>query len=582
MFRKSKPSTAPNLFEGYSQQLGGRKLKKYEDQNSWHNVFYKEITSKIDEQPFEVLYSNQMGRPSKSIRILLAMLILKEGNDWTDEQLFEACNFNILVGCALGLSNLSDQVPSPATYYNFKAKLVTHHQTTGIHLLEEVFYNLTKSQILTYQVSGKNIRMDSKLLQSNIAKVTRLQLSIQVLTKFYKSLSIEERSYLVPSTQVRLEDLIKKTASEHTYRLNKKSAKAQLIAFGELIYQLVMLYKNISMNGASQKNYDLLNQLWTDHFELIEHSNDSDDSDATNIVDKSSQVVPKNMKNEGGTNLQSAYDTEASYRNKPGSKPQVIRGFVTNITETCNEDTNNEANNEVENQQKPLQLITAVHTATATTSDDKFFQPAIEASRTVLDDPIGNVLTDGAYNSPSNEAFTHQNTHQNQGRAAFNWFLTAIQGVQGFYTFEKIQQIDDETNEVYKVTDTRTGLSQITVKTPTGKFRITEHHAKAKYRYFSAKTINNYFRRKEIEKYPKWVKGARANTEATIRQVFCKLDGMKTKYRGLFKHHSYVLARAIWCNYRRINAFLSQFLFIFLYKAPYILLSTFFSKKINF
>ena len=142
------------------------------------------------------------------------------------------------------------------------------------------------------------------------------------------------------------------------------------------------------------------------------------------------------------------------------------------------------------------------------------------------------VLTDGAYNSPSNEAFTHQNTHQNQGRAAFNWFLTAIQGVQGFYTFEKIQQIDDETNEVYKVTDTRTGLSQITVKTPTGKFRITEHHAKAKYRYFSAKTINNYFRRKEIEKYPKWVKGARANTEATIRQVFCKLDGMKTKYRG--------------------------------------------------
>ena len=90
--------------------------------------------------------------------------------------------------------------------------------------------------------------------------------------------------------------------------------------------------------------------------------------------------------------------------------------------------------------------------------------------------------------------------------------------------------------------------------TPKGKYRIVEHHAKSNYRYFEQKTITNYFRRKQMEHYPQWVFSLRANSEATIHQVFCQLNGMKSKYRGLFKHHLYALNRCFWTNFKRIHA----------------------------
>ena len=113
------------------------------------------------------------------------------------------------------------------------------------------------------------------------------------------------------------------------------------------------------------------------------------------------------------------------------------------------------------------------------------------------------------------------------------------------------EQIDKQT---YKVTDRRDGIVQTTVLTDTGKHRIVEHHAKPKYRYIEQKAITNYFRRKQIENYPQWVHSLRANSEATIHQVFCQLDGMKSKYRGLFKHHQYALNRCFWTNFKRIHA----------------------------
>jgi len=189
-------------------------------------------------------------------------------------------------------------------------------------------------------------------------------------------------------------------------------------------------------------------------------------------------------------------------------------------------------------------LITAVQTEKATHSDDKFFEPAIEQSRKVLQDNIENALSDGAYNSESNEKFTHTPDKE------LKWYLTAIQGVEGHYDFEQIDE------KKYKVTDRRDGTVQTTLLTPSGTFRIPDHHAttKSKYRYFKPKTITNYFRRKEMEKYPQWVHSFRANSEATIHQVFCKLNGMKSKYRGLHQHHIYALNRCFWVNFKRIHA----------------------------
>lgn len=49
------------------------------------------------------------------------------------------------------------------------------------------------------------------------------------------------------------------------------------------------------------------------------------------------------------------------------------------------------------------------------------------------------------------------------------------------------------------------------------------------------------------------IKNIRPPIESTINQVFCGLEGNKSKYRGLAKTISYVISRCIWTNFRRIE-----------------------------
>ena len=48
---------------------------------------------RVDETVFSVLYTRGKGAPNASLRVLVGMMILKEGQGWSDEQLFENCNF---------------------------------------------------------------------------------------------------------------------------------------------------------------------------------------------------------------------------------------------------------------------------------------------------------------------------------------------------------------------------------------------------------------------------------------------------------------------------------------------------------
>jgi hypothetical protein len=102
-----------------------------------------------------------------------------------------------------------------------------------------------------------------------------------------------------------------------------------------------------------------------------------------------------------------------------------------------------------------------------------------------------------------------------------------------------------------QVTDLTTGEVQIAKRT-TKKYRISLTGRKAKYRYFEQSTIDNYFRRKAIEQLPEHIRNKRPNVEATIRHVFCTLDGGKSKYRGKVANTWFVYLRSFWVNFVRI------------------------------
>jgi hypothetical protein len=79
MFRKTASSSQPDLFSSPSNLLRKRAAKKYNDPNAWHNLFFKLVTTNINETIFVPLYKDgNMDAPNASIRFLVAMLFSKK------------------------------------------------------------------------------------------------------------------------------------------------------------------------------------------------------------------------------------------------------------------------------------------------------------------------------------------------------------------------------------------------------------------------------------------------------------------------------------------------------------------------
>lgn len=519
MFKKSRPYQEPDLFKGIMPNLGERKARLLEDPLAWHNVFYREITSSIDESIYSVLYAGT-GRPNSPVRLMVAMLILKEGQGWSDEQLFNESLFDLRIMRALGLTNLDDEVPAESTYYDFQARLHRHKTSQGLDLLEQTFQQLTKGQLHRFKIPGNDVRMDSKLFNSNIAKSTRLQLVIGTVVQFFKGLSeahypmLEATGPDVPGQALlRLKELAAKPVSTHTWPLSNEQKSQWLAELGTLALRLVRTFDESHSTG-----YPLLKRLLEEQFEFDETGQ---------------EARPKDKGKMQGGSLQSPHDPDASYRFKEsGNKKQTIQGFSANITETCDPG--------------PLHLITDVLSGSAGTPDDTFLQPAIERTE-MLAGQVKNAWTDGSYNSQDNLAFV------NGREGALNWYLGAIQGSGGNFDFERTAAGG------LLVTDRRTGRTQAAVPTPKSGWRIEDAPGnKGKFRYIEDPIVVNYFRRKDILTQPLEIRLRRPNVESTIHHVFYPLDGNQSKYRGLERNHRFVLCRCFWVNVRRIGKFLRE------------------------
>ena len=79
MFKKSTTNKQLGLCTTASSLMCKRESKQHEDEREWHMQFYHNVTCNIDEDVFRPLFDEKMGRPTKAIRQLVAMSILKEG-----------------------------------------------------------------------------------------------------------------------------------------------------------------------------------------------------------------------------------------------------------------------------------------------------------------------------------------------------------------------------------------------------------------------------------------------------------------------------------------------------------------------
>ena len=247
MFKPTKANTQIDMFKSTSTMLTGTAIKFFDNEKSWHNLFRANVTSRIDEAICAPLFAAETGSPNSSIRVLLAMMILKEGNGWSDAQLFEECSFNILIRSALGIVQLDDAIPTQSTYYLFRKKIVEYEKKTKINLIEKAFTALTKNQALNFEVSGKSIRMDSKLIGSNIAWLSRYEIIHQTLRLFCTDIkeSIGQHPELIMKKEI-IESLFKEEGNKVVYRSSSEEVKAKIQGLGLLANILIPLYDSLS------------------------------------------------------------------------------------------------------------------------------------------------------------------------------------------------------------------------------------------------------------------------------------------------------------------------------------------------
>lgn len=357
MFKENNSHNQQELFNSYST-LHPKTQKKLE--NSWAAIFYEHVFSKIDEKPFAVLYSPDKGRTNFPVNILLALELIKHIFDYTDEILLDQYNFNYQVMFALGERNLGERYLAPRTFYNFRQKL---YQYTIRHPEQEdlifgQFKTLTDHFIELLGLDTRQQRMDSTFFMSNIKLAGRLSLAYDVLVQALKACPQEElpkplQEVLKPDFKTNL--LFKTRSGQVPGRLQEMfDLSTELLAFVE------------DQKIASSFEIELLKRFLEEQ---------------TVFDPETKRRSSKETKEIAATSLQSAYDPDATFRNKNG---KVNKGYIFNMAETCADEN-------------PVQLVTDYTTKSSSASDTGMLLerlPQIKDSTKLTD-----LYVDGGYYS---------------------------------------------------------------------------------------------------------------------------------------------------------------------------------------
>jgi hypothetical protein len=506
MFKKSDKETQLDAFTSVPTMLERSALKQYSDQKHWHNQFREQVVMRIDESIFSVLFNDTTGAPNASARTLVGMMILKESFGWSDSQLFEHCHFNLLVRSALGLFNINDPLPVESTYYLLRKRIYDHQKQNGEDLMRNVFAHITSGQIKEFNVNGRSIRMDSKLIGSNIAIFSRYEIIHQTLCMFYKSLDKAAKSKLFVVDRKQLELLMKEESSKTVYHSTKDELKDRLQTIGILICNLLD-----QLEYLQTELYQLLHRVFNEQYKVIEDE----------------QIELRPREEISSSSLQSPHDPDSAYRNKGD---QTVKGYSVNITETCSNDN--------------LNLITSVIVEKANIPDTVFVEPAIAATIEVTRQLVETVYADGAYQSPNNDAYCEN----------IDMVFTGIQGFESRYDLEM-------TKEGLLVTDTKTGdhmkaaLAKRLKNSKEDRWRITTSTGR---KYFNQLAIRASQLRRQMKGRSLEELHKRNNVEATIFQLSYPLRNNKSKYRGLLKQKTWAYCRCLWINLIRILNFTKQ------------------------
>ena len=356
MFRKNEQHKQPAMFSSI-YELPKTQLKRLKE--SWAATFYHEFFTRIEENLFAVLYSDEPSRPNIPINVLMGLETLKSGFGWSDEELYDAFCYNMQVRYALGYRDLKEGHFELRTLYYFRNRITQYMQRTGINLIEKAFEQVTDEQKKAFQLKTSKVRMDSTQIASNIREMSRLQLLVEVLQRVHRMLSEEDQE----RHREDFKPYLKGTSGQYVYCIKGEEVADHLQPIGGFMHRLVQELRD---DYGQEPTYQMLVRVFQEHF----------------IFDEEDDLCPRKGRELSAGSLQSPDDWEATYRCK---RNKDHRGYVANLAETC--DPDNE-----------FQLINKVQVESNTTEDAAMLVQVLPDLKERTD--VEQIHTDGGYGSP--------------------------------------------------------------------------------------------------------------------------------------------------------------------------------------
>lgn len=281
-------------------------------ERSWAKVFADDIFPAIDEERFSVLYSDKASRPNTPVNVIIGALIIKELYDLSDDEVVDNLMLDPRYQYALHTTSMDEQPLSDKSLTRFRQRCYDYEQTTGKDLLHDCVKDLADKTARLMNIDGRIRRMDSLMVESNIRKLSRMELLYRCISKLVIYLNENGmKDHIFPMEHY----LDKDDFNRFIYHSRSTEADDRI----------AILLRDADM--LMSRCYDL--EDVTEYQLLIRCISEQ------TIVENGNRRLRTKEDGFGGSGImQSPVDPDATYRDKAGKSH---RGYTANIEESVGE-----------------------------------------------------------------------------------------------------------------------------------------------------------------------------------------------------------------------------------------------------
>ena len=331
--------------------------KRVRLEKTWAHQYRSHALPLINEERFAKYFDADNGRPNKSVRLVLSVLLLKEVRNLTDEEALEQLEWNSAWHYALDVEP-EEAHTCQKTLHNFRSLLLEDDEGAGL------FESTVTRLIEAAGLSTSRQRLDSTHIVSNIKILTRLGLFVETLTHFLEALRKEHPRLCADFP----EEIRERYLDREGYFADARSSEAQRrLEETALAVHIAVHWFAGHETVSKMESFILLSRLYEEQCEPPA----KDLPERIELKEKPSS-----------SSLQSPYDPDMTYGHKG-------KGYEAQVAETCDEEN-------------AFQVATAVHINGANESDQQQVAPMLEQIERTCGEAPRELNADAGYASGEN------------------------------------------------------------------------------------------------------------------------------------------------------------------------------------